>query len=221
MLAKFGRTQRKLLKLFLKEKEGLTAEATAQRLRVTRTAVVQHLNALKKLGYIEKGDRQLTGGRPSQSFKISPKGLELFPRQYSWFSELMIESIRAERGSEGLIAWFQNLARSVAHGFQAELSPLSKTEKIKAIAKIMSTLHYDAVATSNQSSLPGIEASNCVFHALAQKFPEVCEFDLTLLQQLSGGEVQHQSCMLRGSNLCRFHFSEQQPRKKSAKGEQP
>jgi len=51
-----------------------------------------------------------------------------------------------------------------------------------------------------------IAADNCVFHDLALKDPEVCEFDLALLSTFTESRVDHQECMARGGGVCRFKF---------------
>lgn len=56
--------------------------------------------------------------------------------------------------------------------------------------------------------LPAIEATNCVFHSLAQRYPEVCYFDLALMSEVVGSDVIHDECMVRGGNVCRFIFTE-------------
>jgi predicted ArsR family transcriptional regulator len=56
--------------------------------------------------------------------------------------------------------------------------------------------------------LPAIEATNCVFHSLARRYPEVCFFDLAMMTEVVGSDVVHDECMVRGGNVCRFKFKE-------------
>lgn len=218
MLMKFGETQRKFLGFLLKRKSGVTLDEAAEELGVARTAAQQHLTALNQLGYLEPAGKNLTGGRPSQSYRLSEKGLELFPKQYSWFSELMLKAIHQEKGSEGLKDWLKTLASSVAKAFEDQMKPLSSDQKIKEVSKIMASLNYEA-ATKKKNPFSTIEASNCVFHALAHKYPEVCEFDLQLLRSLTGLNVNHETCMLSGSDSCKFSFASQVRSKKKITAE--
>ena len=50
-------------------------------------------------------------------------------------------------------------------------------------------------------------ADNCIFHDLAMKDPDIRQFDLALLSSLAGSKVDHQECMARAGNLCRFKFT--------------
>src|SRR4051812_11436061 len=116
MLGSFGETQQALLKLLLKTKDGLTIDEIAEKLTVSRTAVRQHLTALARDGHVAPGQRKSTKGRPSQVYVLTATGLELFPRRYSWFSELMLGAIKKEKGSAGARKWLAELGRLVAEG---------------------------------------------------------------------------------------------------------
>ena len=89
--------------------------------------------------------------------------------------------------------------------------PVGRTlaERIKALAGIMRELGYESVPVdSPKEKLPAIEATNCVFHSLAQRYPEVCHFDLAMMSKVVGRDVIHDECMVRGGHVCRFKFKE-------------
>jgi len=87
----------------------------------------------------------------------------------------------------------------------AEIDDVS--ERIKALAAIMRQLGYESgVVDWPKEKLPVIEATNCVFHSLAQRFPEVCHFDLALMSKVVGRDIIHDECMARGGHVCRFKF---------------
>jgi predicted ArsR family transcriptional regulator len=49
-----------------------------------------------------------------------------------------------------------------------------------------------------------IEACNCIYHDIAQKHPEVCEFDKALINTLLGEKAALVECAAKGGHLCRF-----------------
>jgi hypothetical protein len=51
-----------------------------------------------------KGETQSSGGRPERLCHLTGSGSELFPRHYSWFAELLIESLREQEADGGRIA---------------------------------------------------------------------------------------------------------------------
>lgn len=198
-----GERQQAILRLLQREKDGLTIEDLVARLAITRTAVRQHLAALERDGYVRKEGLRVTGGRPGLVYSLSPAGNELFPKQYSWFSALVLERLRGSMGADGLAAFMRELAAEVAAGLAPRLEGKGPGERVEEVARIMNELGYDARVVE-QDGLPCIVASNCVYHHLAGEFREVCEFDLGLLESLTGARAGHPECMLRGGKVCRF-----------------
>lgn len=199
MLELLGKRQQELLRLLLKHKAGLSIDELATALGVTRPAVRQHLTALELDGYVAKGAEFRTAGRPGQAFVLTGKGTDLFPKQYSWFSALMLDALAAERGEEGLAAWLEDLAGPIAASLEPRLAGLEGAARLEAIAAIMNDLAFEAAPVEG-----AIEASNCVYHELAKRHPAICRFDLALLSRLAGRPLTHEECMVRGGGVCRF-----------------
>lgn len=215
MMENFGGRQQEILKILLKKRKGMTLEEISSGLGITRPAARQHLTALERQGHIERGELLATGGRPGQTYRLSPKGYELFPKQYSWFSGIVLESLSAQLGSRGLTEFMDRLGNEIGSQVAGQIEGKSLKERVEATAALMNDLAYQAETTLTGKEMPGaapvIEASNCVFHAVAQRFPEICQFDIALLSKLTGAETTHERCMIRGSDSCRFRFKSKNP----------
>jgi DeoR family transcriptional regulator, suf operon transcriptional repressor len=159
--------------------------------------------ALEQLGYTEQASQRQTGGRPAILYKMSLKGFELFPKQYAWFSEIMLQTLRESGGPGVLEKWMREMGRSVARGLLPSLKGTSERERLEAVVSVMNQLAYEAKVVEGSGE---IDATNCVYHALAARFPEVCEFDRELLRVLMEGSVDHKTCMVKGGGSCRFGF---------------
>lgn len=200
-----GTTQRGLLQALLHNKEGLTVDALTGTLNVSRNAVRQHLTALERDGVVAKGPTQPSGGRPEQLYRITQRGQEMFPRQYSWFSEMLMATLNATLGEASATERLEEMGRSAGRSI-SERQPVaaSRADRVAVAAKAMGTLGYEAkVAEGNALE---IEAQNCVFHQLAIKYPQICKFDLALLSTATGQGVEHRACMARGDSKCCFRF---------------
>jgi predicted ArsR family transcriptional regulator len=204
MLNGFGLTQSKILENLLQNKKGLTIDELVSILGITRTAVNQHINSLARDDYVSKHALMKTSGRPGQIYVLSNKGIHLFPKQYAWFSELLLKSLKKELGSKGLEKILSTLGEHVANTYSDRLYGRSPTEKVMEIAKIMAELGYES-NTNTKGNI--ISACNCVFHELAAENPEVCTFDLALLSAMSGRKIEHTACMVRGNSKCRFKIA--------------
>jgi len=198
-----GDRQQQLLTMLLGNKAGLTVEELSQQLQITRNAVRQHLAALERDDLVRRGETKPSGGRPEQLYLLSDRGAEMFPRRYSWFSELLIEAMMAEAGREAVGDKLDEMGRAV--GRQLLSARASPPDRTAVLAAIMKELGYAAEVASSADDT--IQANNCVFHHLAAKFPEVCRFDLGLMGAFADAAVDHQECMVRGGRMCRFKLT--------------
>ena len=207
MLEIMGIRQKELLKLLLKNKAGMTADELSAQLEITRNAVRQHLAALENDGLVKKGITRASGGRPEQLYVLTNKGNECFPRHYAWFAQLLIESVQQDAGADGLNERLTSMGTLVGKQLLTQHPELvTRGEKIQKLAEIMEQLGYNARSIGSDKTTV-LEADNCVFHTLALANPNICKFDLALLAAFTDSAVDHQECMAKGGNICRFKFS--------------
>jgi predicted ArsR family transcriptional regulator len=206
MLELLGNRRHELLKLMLRSKTGLTVEELSTGLSITRNAVRQHLAGLVADGLVAGGRTRPSGGRPERLYVLTDSGRESFPRRYSWFAALMVDSIKGEAGADGLRRKLSALGTSVARKLRTEFPGLTtRRRKIEQLSAVMEDLGYDTGGTTVNGNT--VEAFNCVFHDLARENPEVCQFDLALMSAFTDSNVDHVECMAKGGNVCRFKFS--------------
>ena len=207
MLELLGSRQQALLKLLLKNKGGLTLDELSKYLKISRNAVRQHVSALENNGIVTEGVTRPSGGRPEQLYVLTDEGKEFFPRNYSWFAQLMVESIAQESGVAGLRERLGTMGEGVAQQLLSQNSALkTREQKVEKLSEVMEELGYNTKSFAVDSDALTIEADNCIFHNLAMKNPEICQFDLALLSTFTDSTVNHEECMAKGGNVCRFKF---------------
>jgi len=207
MLELLGSRQQELLKLLLKNKGGLTLDELSEYLNISRNAVRQHVSALENNGIVTEGVTRPSGGRPEQLYVLTDEGKEFFPRNYSWFAQLMVESITQESGTAGLSERLGAMGTGVAQQLLSQNSALkTREQKVEKLSEVMEMLGYNSRSSTIDGDAPTIEADNCIFHNLAMKKPEICQFDLALLSTFTDSTVNHEECMAKGGNVCRFKF---------------
>lgn len=208
MLAVLGTRQQELLKHLQLNKRGLSVDELSRRLEITRNAIRQHLAALENAGFVTQNLTRPTGGRPEQLYILTETGSEIFPRHYNWFAQLMVESIKQESGAEALRENLNTMGTDVAKKLLVQHSGLeSQQQKLEKLSEIMNQLGYSTRSVGVIDGAPIVEADNCIFHDIAVKNPEVCQFDLALLSTFTDSTINHQECMATGGHVCRFKFT--------------
>jgi predicted ArsR family transcriptional regulator len=178
MIELLGKTQQELLRQLHINKKGLTVLELCELLEITRTAVKQHLSALESNKLIELGglNQNQTAGRPTQCYVLSTQGMECFPRRYTWFAEILLDSIREEKDEKGLSLFLEKIGKKISTKYIPDLSALNLNDRLKKVGLILSELGYEAeiVVSKDKTEATQIELSNCIFQELVVSRPEVC-----------------------------------------------
>jgi DeoR family suf operon transcriptional repressor len=194
--------QTRILEYLLDHPEGATLDELVSHLGITRTAVKEHIIRVEDLGYIVHNDTRGSVGRPKRRYLLSDSGVDAFPKKYSWLSNVMLEELAEEMGSNGIARFMRALADKVAQSMEAQFNSTAPADRIKAAAKLLNELGYRASVKAGESGV--IEATNCVYHSVAKAHPELCQFDIRLLEKATGKNVRLEKCIARGDGVCRF-----------------
>ncbi len=205
MVCNVSPRQIQILELLLKHRSGLTIDTIADNLKISRTATLRHFSGLQQEGCIKEGSLDKTAGRPVRYYVITEKGINHFPKQYSWFSEIILDQLKQQMGSQAFKEFMSTLGKKVAQGLQQRVADKPKIERLEELVNIMQELGYDAeILTGAGDGRLHLQARNCVYHDLAQKHIEVCAFDLALMSTLLDDEVEQLECLAKGDNICGF-----------------
>jgi len=201
-------SQQAVLNELLQHKAGVTLDELVVAVGLSRTAVNQHLIALEREGCVQKAAPRKTGGRPLHVYVLTDEGANRFPKQYSWFSKLLIRTLRERFGVEEASQYMYDLGVKMSADLIPRLVGKNRMERIAEIVQIMNETGFVArtVSPNGTDKLLRIECKNCVYHDLSKDYPEVCRFDVGFLSGLMGAEVEQQECMQRGGDACRFRF---------------
>jgi DeoR family transcriptional regulator, suf operon transcriptional repressor len=209
MADQIGSRQRQLLELLLEHKKGLCIDELAKALHISRNAVQQHISVLELEGYLQAGMQHKTGGRPVRRYVLTEAGINSFPKQYAWFSKLMLSDLKTEIGAEAFQRYMHKLGANLSQSYLYRFAGKQASERREELLKIMDDLgfktHKEAFSANVQQD--SITAHNCIFHDLAQTHSEICQFDIALMSTLLEQDVELTECMARGGGLCCFRIS--------------
>lgn len=199
-------SQKKILDYLLDHPEGATLDELANYLDVTRTAAKEHVLKIHSLGYLTFVDSRGFVGRPKRKYIITPQGQEVFPRQYSWLSNVLLELLTNELGIEGILQVMNKLADSVANSMLPRFKKaITSLDLISEVVATLNELGYRVrLKQSDLRKGAVIEASNCVYHNIAKRHPELCQFDLRFIENVTNMNVKLESCIAKGEAVCRF-----------------
>lgn len=181
----------------------MSLDEIASALNISRNAVNQHVVSLESNDLIKKDTFKITGGRPSRNYVLTEKGINRFPKQYAWFCNLMLTELKEEMGEEAFGRYMARLGTKFAQTLMAQFNDKEPGDRITALVETMQALGYHATEEQNATT-PSIRAFNCVYHDLAQQFPELCEFDRALMSALLNRPIEQTECMAGNDCSCKF-----------------
>jgi predicted ArsR family transcriptional regulator len=203
-----GESQQQVMSVLLERKTGATVDELVATIGLSRTAINQHLLVLEREHYVRRASPRKTGGRPGRLYVLTERGTNQFPKQYSWFSRLLLDTMRETLGEEQLNTYMYNLGMKKSADLIPRLVGKNRQERVIEIVAVMNETGFVArmVPSSKPDKALVVECKNCVYHDLSKDYPAVCRFDIGFLSGLMGAEVEHQACMQRGADACRFRF---------------
>ncbi len=203
MISTVTSRQNQILQLLLNNREGQTIDEISQALEISRSAVQQHFTTLEKNDFITTATLNKTAGRPVRSYVITKNGINQFPKQYDWFSEIIISDLKQEMGENAFKRYLRKLGVNLAHSLLHDFNGKTVDERLKQLIATMDELGFQTKTTIS-SNEQNIEACNCIYHNLAQQHHEICEFDKALISTLLDKDVELDECMAKGGHICRF-----------------
>jgi predicted ArsR family transcriptional regulator len=201
------KNQKEILGYLLEHKNGATSDELASHLGITKTAVKEHLLKIDHLGYLTYVDSKGSVGRPRRRYLLSQNGLDAFPKQYSWLSTVLLEHLAESAGPETVAKIMDTLAAKIAESMESKFKAAkSSSELLRLITEALNELGYrSSLKQSDLRKGAVIEATNCVYHSVAQKHPVLCRFDTQFIENATGGmNVKLESCIAKGDPICRF-----------------
>jgi len=207
-LSLLSERQQSLLTALLHHRTGLTVEELSVQLTISRNAVNQHLTYLSGRGFIQSSLQESTGGRPGKIYTLTPDGLELFQRRYSFLAKLLLSWINQNMGEDELRACLTELGEEMADGFEYRITQHpAYSDRLQEAVAIMSELGYDTRINQTSENEVEIIANNCIFQELAQQHEEFCKLDISFLTNLLKTDIEHTECIVRNGKYCRFKIT--------------
>jgi len=194
----------------VKRSQPITANELAADFGLTPNALRRHLKELEAEGLVGCV-RQVRGvGGPRLAYSLTEAGEALFPRSYDTTLATLLDTVREQRGADGVVELFHAQWERVAGGAKEQLAALPLNERAQLLSELLSSHGYmaesDALPNGDETL---IREHNCVLRAVAEKFPEVCVAEERFLAEFLGAVVERRKHIASGASCCEYCVKEQ------------
>lgn len=186
----------------LKKAQPLTAKELGRHFGVTPNALRRHLKELEAEGLV-RYQREIRGvGGPVFAYSLTEAGERLFPRAYDSALNEVLELVRQQLGSDGVVELFQKRWADIAEKAKPELALLPLNQRAQRLAELLTSLGYMAEASEGDSAT--LREHNCAIRAVIERFPEICVAEKRFLEEVLGASVTRQTHIAAGANCCEY-----------------
>lgn len=186
----------------LKKAQPLTAKELGRQFGVTPNALRRHLKELESEGLV-RYQREIRGvGGPVFAYSLTEAGERLFPRAYDSALNEVLELVRQQMGSEGVVELFRKRWADIAEKAKPELALLPLNQRAHRLAELLTSLGYMAEAPEEDGAL--LREHNCAIRAVIERFPEICVAEKRFLEEVLGASVTRQTHIAAGANCCEY-----------------
>lgn len=181
----------------------MTVTEMASKLDITEMAVRRHLNALEKDKLVEFSLVRQAMGRPTNLYRLTSKGEELFPNNYQGIVLEFLADLEDVADNQMIEELFNRRKNRLTSRLAERFSGKTFEEKIKELETVQNDNGYMVdVKWQDEETVHFIE-NNCPISKVADRYPIACTCELELLRELMGNDkVECQASMANGSDRC-------------------
>ena len=189
----------------LKKSQPISASDLGDAFRLTANAIRRHLKELEAEGLVCAARKIRGVGGPTLIYSLTENGEALFPRSYEATLTTLLDSVRAERGTDGIVELFRAQWERVAGEAKDRLAALPLAERTQLLAELLTSHGYMAEASDAPNANEALlREHNCVLRAVAEKFPEVCVAEERFLEEFLGAVVERRRHIASGASCCEY-----------------
>jgi predicted ArsR family transcriptional regulator len=197
-------TRQKIVEL-LKEHGQVTVAELADAVGLTQMAVRHHLNVLygDKLVVTSSVRRKNQPGRPQQLYTLTEAANQLFPEDYYYLTNCLVDEIRATLGSDGLHKLLGRIATKMVAQVGAPRRNQSPQERLGQLAQLLSahgfTARWEAMGDNYI-----VRLLTCPYRQVAREHAEVCHLDMQIINNMLDGKPVRETCIAYGDEHCTY-----------------
>ena len=189
--------------LQLLRRESLTTPELAERLGLSRNAVVVPLGQLISEGFIKKAALRRSGqaGKPAHEYEILPGHEDRVSSAYRPFTELMLVVLQRCRTKEEIEAIMLDIGREMAASRPISAAA-SFEDRLKAARAVVDELGAATELLQENGKLL-IQSLSCPLAAAVRKEACVCKAIAAFFEAATGKQVKER-CLRQEKLTCRF-----------------
>jgi predicted ArsR family transcriptional regulator len=201
-----GETRQQILTL-LRRRGSMTAAELSEALGIGAVGVRQHLALLDRDGLVCTTGVRRGVGRPSHLYMLTEQAEALFPKRYDKLAMDALAFVEAQGGSEAIDQLFTVRRLQLAQQLAPRLAGKSRAEQVQTLATMLTELGYMCECQALPDGSFELIEHNCPVDCVARDYPQACEHELKLYEDILGVPLVRDELISEGGNCCRYRIA--------------
>ncbi len=184
----------------------ISAAALADKLQLSAAGVRRHLDALQAEGAVTSRLQHTFNprgrGRPARVYLLTETGRARLPHAYDDLAVQALEFLAEHGGPDAVTNFAKQRAENIVAGRQQELNnAVSLSAKVEVLAQALTDAGF-AASIEQIGSGEQLCQHHCPVAHVAEKFPQLCEAEMTVFTASLGTYAQRLATIARGDSFC-------------------
>lgn len=189
----------------LKRQGGMSVDALAAELAISKVAVRRHLDQLEEHGFVDHCAERCERGRPRYVFSLTSEGNGLFPDTSGAFACDLLDQVEQSFGLGAVETLLSNQASTLIDTLKGDLEGLDFDGRVRSIARSFNDRGYVTDVEKLGDGSYRVVEHNCPIREVAKRFPRVCQEELRVYSEVVGAVVHKSSCRIAsGGTACEY-----------------
>ncbi len=192
----------------LKRAGSATARELADLLGISLTAIRQLLYALQAEGLVEVREQRQAQGRPHHVYSLTAEGDEMFPRAYDAMVMELLDTVREIGGEEMMEVVMKKQLGKKEERYREAMGGVSLTERLQRLSDLRRGDGFMSEIVQDEGQAPALLEHNCPVLRVAKAHPQMCAYEIELMERLLGIKLDHTHHMADGEHVCCFRVAD-------------
>jgi len=197
---------------FLLREGGSSASRLAACMRISVQAMRRHLRSLENDGLVESNLLSEGPGRPSNFWQLTPQGQNCFNNGdgSEKFALDLLSAIESNLSEQRVIQILKKQTVQKAITYQKKIGKGSLNERLTKLIELRKQEGYLSELSLSSDGLGWyLNAFYCSIRSIAEKYPVVCDQELTLLREIFPDcHIERVQWRLESGHSCGFRVSQ-------------
>lgn len=201
-----GETRAQIVQL-LRRQGQMTAAELSETLGIGAVGVRQHLALLDRDGMVHTVGVRRGVGRPSHLYALTEQATGLFPKRYDRLALDAIGFVASQGGDEAVDQLFAARRLQLSKQLAPRLAGRDRAGQVAELAAILTEQGYMCEYRQEADGSFVLAEHNCPVDCVARDYPQACEHELKLYEDLLGAPMVREELIAEGGNCCRYRIS--------------